>query len=73
MNEDSSYEGNDVGIKLRIRDHGMNLPPRTDHSENHLQPNCPTPLPPGPSYNQPQTAPPPNYALTGGYNHHIIR
>ncbi|KAI3815927.1 hypothetical protein L1987_15611 [Smallanthus sonchifolius] len=69
MNEDSSYEGNDVGIKLRIRDHGVNLPPRTDHSENYLQPNYPTPLPPGPSYHQPQTAPPPNYALTGGSNH----
>ncbi|KAD2392854.1 hypothetical protein R6Q59_012587 [Mikania micrantha] len=69
MNEDSSYEGNDVGIKLRIRDHGVNLPPRYEHSEGHLQANYHNLLPPGPSYHQPQAAPPPNYALTGGSNH----
>ncbi|KAJ0657528.1 putative C2 domain-containing protein [Helianthus annuus] len=69
MNEDNSYEGNDVGIKLRIRDHGVNLPPRAAHSVYHLQENYSTPLPPGPSYHQPRAAPPPTYALTGGSNH----
>ncbi|XP_076891353.1 uncharacterized protein LOC143542706 [Bidens hawaiensis] len=69
MNEDSSYEGNDVGIKLRIRDHGVNLPPRINHSENHFHANYPTPLPPGPSYHQPRAAPPTNYGLTCGSNH----
>ncbi|KAL8224052.1 hypothetical protein R6Q57_019527, partial [Mikania cordata] len=60
---------NDVGIKLRIRDHGVNLPPRYEHSEGHLQANYHNLLPPDPSYHQPQAAPPPNYALTGGSNH----
>ncbi|KAK9059697.1 hypothetical protein SSX86_020401 [Deinandra increscens subsp. villosa] len=68
----STCAGNDAGIKLRIRDHGVNLPPRMNHSENHLQTSYPTQMPPaGPSYHQPYgyAAPPPNYALTGGTNH----
>ncbi|XP_023770980.1 uncharacterized protein LOC111919645 [Lactuca sativa] len=55
----SNYEGDEVGIKLRVRDDGVNLPSRI--GENHLQ----TQLPPGPSYHQP---PPPNYPSAGGFN-----
>ncbi|XP_024991999.1 actin cytoskeleton-regulatory complex protein pan1 [Cynara cardunculus var. scolymus] len=37
-NEGSSYEGDDVGIKLRIRNHeGIHRPSPIGNSENHLQ------------------------------------
>lgn len=67
--EDSSYEGDDVGIKLRIHDHGVSLPSRIGHSEYHLHTNDPTLLPPGPSYHQPRAPSPSNYALAGGSNY----
>lgn len=68
--EGNSYEGDEVGIKLKIRDHGVNLPSQVGHSENHLQTNYPTMLPPGPSYHQPRAPVPLNYPLAGGpYNH----
>ncbi|PWA88288.1 C2 domain-containing protein [Artemisia annua] len=59
-------EGDEVGIKLKIRDHGVNLPSQVGHSENHLQTNYPTMLPPGPSYHQPRAPVPLNYPLAGG-------
>ncbi|XP_071686261.1 uncharacterized protein [Rutidosis leptorrhynchoides] len=68
-NEDSTYEDDDVGIKLRIRDPGVNLPSQIGHSENRLQTNYPNPLSPGPSYNQPRAAITSNFSLTGGSNY----
>lgn len=65
--EGSSYEGDEVGIKLRIRNDGINLP-----SENHQQtdyysagsgPNYPSSGKPPhtPSYHHPLTQPPVTY------------
>nr|XP_043607900.1 protein SRC2 homolog [Erigeron canadensis] len=68
-NEGGSFEADDVGIKLKIRDHDMNLPQRIHYSENHLQTNYTTPLPPGSSYHQPRAPPPLNYPSAGGFNH----
>ncbi|KAL4574946.1 hypothetical protein LXL04_021786 [Taraxacum kok-saghyz] len=55
--EGNSYEGGDeVGIKLRVREDGVNL-----------QTNYPTQLPPGPSYHHPRTPSLPDYSLAGGF------
>lgn len=67
--EGSSYEGDEVGIKLRVREDGVNLSSRIGYSENHLQMNYQTQLPPGPSYHQPPRPPPPDYSSPGAFNH----
>ncbi|GJT42019.1 C2 domain containing protein [Tanacetum coccineum] len=68
--EGNSYEGDEVGIKLKIRDHSVDLASQSGHSENHLQTTYPTMLPPGqPSYHQPRAPVPLNYPLAGGSNH----
>ena len=48
--------GDEVGIKLRVRDDGVNL-----------QSNYPTQLPPGPSYHPPRTPSLQDYSLAGGF------
>lgn len=66
--EGNSYEGDEVGIKLRVREDGVNLPSRIGHSENHLHSNYPTQLPPGASYHQPPPPQPSFYPSAGGFN-----
>ncbi|KAI3735070.1 hypothetical protein L6452_14557 [Arctium lappa] len=74
--EGSSYEGDEVGIKLRIRNDGINLPSAIGNSENHQQstdyysggggPKYPSSG--GPGYQPPHTLSP---AGTGpSYHHH---
>ncbi|KAI3511598.1 hypothetical protein L1887_18753 [Cichorium endivia] len=48
--EGNSYEGDEVGIKLRVHEDSVNLSSRIGHSENHLHTNYSTQLSSGASF-----------------------